>query len=146
MSFTSFNCVLLVALTLVSSGYGNSPLQLTRDGQTLTSSPLDDFHKVIRVPSPQYRLPNQVLPYHYDIRLRPRLTYDPSDLPQWTAPSQVTIFSTCVDPTRNISLHSTVREISESSVTVRIFIVFARTILQRKSNNNLLTWLYKTGN
>lgn len=115
-----FNFIITLAI-LASTVVAQSPLQLTQNGESLTASPKDGLNKVFHVPTPLYRIPNDLLAYHYEITLRPILTNfgeEGDGGEQWTSPSTAIIWATCVSPTRNITLHSKVKEIDEDSVTV----------------------------
>lgn len=74
--------------------------------------------KTFRNLDPSFRLPNEVIPVHYDLKLRPILDNLPGDFTQWTAPGSVTILVNCVQNTTNITLHSEVTSINTNLVKV----------------------------
>ncbi len=81
------------------------------------NSPDHVEHKNFRFQEPNFRLPTSFDPFHYIVKIRPILEVIPEDLPQWSAPGDVTIFGTCLRPTTNITLHSQVA-VNETSVKV----------------------------
>lgn len=69
-------------------------------------------------PSARFRLPNQIIPKHYDLRIRPILQGDPNVTP-FVAPGRVQITVECLQATNDLVMHAAELTIDEPSVRVR---------------------------
>lgn len=116
MEYETFKFILILSLFSCITKAQKSLFPQNQDLSRVESTE----YKVYKVPKSQFRLPSSFLPYHYEVRVRPILELIPGDAPQWTAPGSVKIFGTCVSPTSNITLHSSVT-INEASVLVSVF-------------------------
>ncbi len=71
-----------------------------------------------RVPMPRYRLPKHVVPRHYVLYIKPRLSEDTSDPEALRVPGNVQITLECLTATKVITLHADDMEVYSSTVTV----------------------------
>jgi hypothetical protein len=76
------------------------------DGQKVNPSDL----------SPRFRLPTDVIPRYYKLKIRPILTNGSSE--RFTAPAEVTITLECLNRTNSIVLHADELVINGTSITV----------------------------
>jgi len=72
---------------------------------------------------PKFRLPDSVVPTHYDFEIRPILDEDGFG-ERFTAPGKVTIHVDCKTTTNSVTLHSSTITIHEDRVKVHLCIQF----------------------
>lgn len=70
------------------------------------------------LPSARFRLPNQIIPQHYKLQIRPILQGDPM-VQNFTAPGTVQITVQCRQATRELVLHAAELVINSLSIRVR---------------------------
>lgn len=64
------------------------------------------------------RLPRDVIPLHYDLRIMPIISLSMDDLRQFTSPGEVIIRILCTRSTRSITFHSNDTYINFKKITV----------------------------
>jgi aminopeptidase N len=103
---------LLILCSLLSLILASPPLQISQG---------IDLGETIPVPIPYagVRLPEDVSPLHYDLKIRPIVNLPLDDPEQFTAPGEVTIKLLCLTPTSSITFHASDIDINHDSVTVK---------------------------
>lgn len=116
-NFLKFLGVLAIFSAKISLVFGISPLQNTFGSFDLGSRDFSEKSASLRaIIEPKFRLPNQIIPRHCNLEIRPII--NEGEEGQFTAPGKVQITVECLEETSSLVLHAAELNITESSVKV----------------------------